>query len=81
MVILMVVLGDDSIGGWNPQPVRTTIEFRGTQVGFPFSRWSAGFLSLTAVRPGKIGGVYIPSWCYYLMVVWYVYPSGTLDFV
>lgn len=24
--------GDDSIGGWNPTPVQTTIEFRGMQV-------------------------------------------------
>jgi hypothetical protein len=24
--------GNDSQGGWNPQPVQTTIEFRGKQV-------------------------------------------------
>lgn len=30
----LAFIGDDSVGGWNPQPVRATIEFRGTQASF-----------------------------------------------
>lgn len=33
---LVVLNWNDSVGGWNPQPVRTTIEFRGTQATYTF---------------------------------------------
>ncbi|KAF9444952.1 glycoside hydrolase family 30 protein [Macrolepiota fuliginosa MF-IS2] len=33
---LVVLNWNDSIGGWNPQPVRATIEFRGTQATYTF---------------------------------------------
>lgn len=36
-ICVLGCLGDDSIGGWNPQPVTATIEFRGTQVSFRIS--------------------------------------------
>ncbi|XP_006455887.1 hypothetical protein AGABI2DRAFT_188016 [Agaricus bisporus var. bisporus H97] len=33
---IVVLNWDDSVGGWNPQPVRATIEFRGTQASYTF---------------------------------------------
>ncbi|KDQ52426.1 glycoside hydrolase family 30 protein [Jaapia argillacea MUCL 33604] len=33
---LVVLNWDDSVGGWNPQPVQTTIEFRGMQATYTF---------------------------------------------